>query len=476
MKGDQAQAPGLADSGGQRGVVKIPLREKMAYGVGDTALTLVMRTLMVFLPFYYTDVFGISASAVGVILLVSRFGDGISDCLIGAFADRTESRWGKFRPWLLFGTLPLAVLIMLVFVSPDLDENGKLIYAAVTFNALLIGFTALFIPYSALSGVMTLDSAERTYLNGYRFSCGFLGAILTQGLTVHLVAFLGQGDKALGYRWTMILFAVISAGMLLLTFSFTRERVKPLPRQRLLLRQDLKDLFTNRPWIILFVAGISFVSLSAIKLGATVYYFNYYLESEEQASLFMILGILAALLGSMLAGKASERFSKHRVFVAGLLIQGALSGLLYFAGRDDLAMVYVLGVIVEGATGLLIVTFFAMLADAADFSEWKRSRRATGLVFAAGSMSGKFGLGIGGAVIGWTLNSSGYVANAVQDPGSLQGIRALFTVMPALAATLGLGAFAFYPLKEPVVLEIQRALEKRHAAAESHRSLRGEVK
>ena len=440
----------------------IPVREKIAYGLGDTATNLVWRTLMVFLPFFYTDVFGLSAAAVGTLLLVSRYGDGITDFLMGLIADRSNSRWGKFRPWVLFTAVPFGVLTVLTFTTPDLGPLGKLIYAYVTYNALLIIFTANNVPYSALTGVMSHDPQQRTILTSYRFFFAFFGALLVQGFNTALVEFFGKGDAVTGYRWTMTLFAVVAVILFIITFLNTKERVPAPRRDKLELKEDLKDLLKNRAWLILFCVGLSFVSLTTLKQGVTMYYFTYYVGNVSLAALFMVLSTAGAMAGAVLAGPLSGYLGKQRLLSYSFILAGVSSAVLYLARPGDLFWIFILGTLTEFATGPIVVLFFAMLADAADYSEWKNHRRATGLVYSAGTLSIKFGTGIGGALTGWTLMAVGYAPHVAQSVESLTGIRLLISVFPALAALLGLVAFLFYPINETLLNEIKETLRARH--------------
>lgn len=442
---------------------KLPVSEKIAYGLGDTAANLVWRTLMVFLAFFYTDVFGLSAAAVGTLLLVSRFGDGVSDFIVGIIADRTNSRWGKFRPWILFTSVPFGVLTVLTFTTPELGDTGKLIYAYVTYNALLIVFTANNVPYSALTGVISPSPTERTILTSYRFFFAFGGGILVQGLTNPLVQYFGQGDKVAGYRGTMMLFAVAAVILFIITFLGTKERVVAPKRKKLELKEDLIDLLKNRPWLILFCVGLSFVTMTTLKQGVTMYYFSYYINSPSLAGIFLVISTLAALIGAILASPLAIRLGKQRLMRYSFILAAVTSAALYLAKPSDIALIFGLSMLTEFATGPIVVLFFAMLADAADFSEWKNYRRATGLVYSAGSLSMKFGTGVGGALTGWTLMIVGYAANVEQTPESLQGIRLLISIFPTAAAILGLVAFHFYPISEKMLESIKDTLKARHA-------------
>ena len=444
---------------------RIPVREKIAYGLGDTATNLVWRTLMVFLGFFYTDVFGLPAAAVGTLMLVSRFGDGISDLLMGAVADRTQTRWGKFRPWILWMAIPFGVMAVLTFTTPELGPTGKLWYAYLTYNGLILVFTASNVPYSAMTGVMSADPGERTMLSSYRFVGAFGGALLTQGLNEILVNGLGQGDATEGYRRTMVLFAVVAVVLFLITFAMTKERVAAPPREKLQLKEDLGDLLRNRAWLVLFGVGLCFVTLTTLKQGATMYFFTYFLEAKALAAAYMVIGTVGALIGAGLTGWFTNRWGRKAVMQGAFAVAGLSSLAMYGVGRDSTAAVFGLGFVTEFATGPIVTLIFAMLADAADYSEWQNHRRATGLFYSAGTLSFKFGSGVGGGLIGWVLGSHGYAANAEQSAESLHAIKLLMSVLPALGAALGMVVLFFYPINEGLLRQIKDSLVARREAA-----------
>lgn len=443
---------------------KISVPEKIGYGLGDTATNLVWRTLMVFLPIFYTDVFGLSAAAVGTLLLVCRYWDGVTDYIMGLIADRTATRWGKYRPWVLCTSVPFAILTILTFSTPNLSGSAKLLYAYATYSGLIVVFTANNIPYSALTGVLSHDPSERTSLSSYRFFFAFLGGLITQGLNLYLVAWFGQGDEIKGYRSTMTLFAGLSVLLFIITFLATRERVQPPRQQHASVRQDTRDLFRNRAWVVLFFVGLLFVVFATLKQGVTLYYFKYYVGRMDLAAAFMICGLLAAMSGAALTQPLTRRWGKINVMNASLWIGAASSGLLYLVGKNDYGMMFILSAITECATGPICALFFAMLADAADYSEWKTGRRATALVFSAGALSMKFGTGVAGALTGWLLNAYGYLANAAQNPQALHGIRMLFSIYPAIACLAIIIVFRFYILKDTVLHQIQTELTNRRVS------------
>lgn len=440
---------------------RLSLTEKVGYALGDTATNLVWRTLMVFLPIFYTDVFGLSAGAVGTLLLICRYWDGVTDLAMGLVADRTRTRWGKFRPWILWTALPFGVLTMLTFTTFDLDYTGKLIYAYVTYSALILVFTASNVPYSALMGVMTEDPSERTLLSTYRFVFAFLGGLITQGLNVTLVSYFGEGNDVVGYRVTMTIFSAVSVVLLTGTFLLTRERVTTPLDQSGSLRQDLRDLLNNRPWGVLFAVGVLFVTFATLKQGVTMYYFKYYVGDVGLATGFMVAGLVAAMAGAGLTHRLVARMGRQRLMILSFALAALSSAALFAARPGDTIPLLLLSAITEFSTGPIVALFFAMLGDAADYSEWRTGRRATGLVFSAGTVSFKFGTGVAGAMTGWLLTLFGYVANVAQLPESLLGIRLMISVFPAAAAVAAILVFMKYPINEELLRRIGDDLAER---------------
>ncbi|PIQ08015.1 MAG: MFS transporter [Ignavibacteriales bacterium CG18_big_fil_WC_8_21_14_2_50_31_20] len=440
---------------------KLSFKEKVGYGLGDFAANIVFQTVMIFLMYYYTDIFGIPAAAVGTLFLLSRIWDAINDPMMGALADRTKSKHGRFRPWIKWTAFPFGILAVLMFTTPDFSLNGKIIYAYVTYILMMMVYTANNIPYGALSGVMTSNSVERTSLNSYRFVLGQSAALMVQALTLPLIAFFGAGDKALGYQLTMALFAVIAIGMFYVTFYSTKERIEPVQTEATPLKEDLKDLMHNRPWVILFVMGlVTFIFLS-LRIAVGLYYFQYYVGDEGLFSMFAVLGTIGLIIGIPLSKPLTKKFGKRNTYIASNVLSGLAVLALFFPGPDQYYIAYGLSALVGFLNGPGVPILWAMYADTADYAEWKFGRRATGIVFSAATFGQKFGWGIGGAITGWLLALFNYVPNAVQSPEAIWGIKMMLSVIPGVLMILSAGVLFFYNLTEPFMEKVQAELSDR---------------
>jgi len=440
---------------------KLSVKEKIGYGLGDTASHFVWDMVGFWILIFYTDVFGISAAAAGTIMLIARFWDMLSDPLMGIIADRTKTRWGKFRPYLLWMALPYSVLAVLTFTTPDLGPTGKVIYAGTTYLLLMTVFTAINLPYSSLGAVMTSDSYERAGLNSYRFIFAFAGQFIVTGTALYLAGYLGRGNMAQGYQYTLMLFAAISFILFMITFKTTRERVAPPRAQQKNLKQDLKNLFRNGPWVILFFVGIVSFVMFAMQNLSIAYYFKYYVGQEQSVQLFNVIGTVALIAGIPFSKPLARRFGKRNVYMASSLISGLFFILLYIPGNDNIYAVYILNVLAKFAYAPAVPLLWTMLADAADYSEWKFNRRATGLVFSAGTFAQKAGWGIGGALAGWMLAIFRFVPNVEQTATALTGIKLMISVFPGVLYMSGAILLYFYAIDQKTCLTMQKELEQR---------------
>lgn len=529
---------------------KLSIREKIGYALGDGAANIAWRGVATFLFIFYTDVYGLSPASVGLLMLIARAGDGVTDVLMGIVGDRTQSRYGKFRPWILWTAIPLAVTLSLLFTTPDLGPTGKLVYAYTTYILFTLLYTANNIPYGALMAVMTGDDKERTSLGAYRMVGAFAGGMLVQGALLFLVAYFGnvnpeisidklegeafrvtvasasdvanaqiktrdgiatfawegtqdipaksvsfameagesyafiaagEADLAVsdislinqkkGYSNAIYLLSVFLAFFMILTFTSTRERVQPPREQQSDLRRDFSDLLRNRPWLVLLVIGLLFNVYNSIKQGITVIYFTHYLHDQLLSASYLIGLMLASIAGAMATAPISKRIGKKRLFIYALIFSGAVNALLVLCGPDNVSAIFALGLISEVGAAVFPTLFFAMLGDAADYSEYRNGRRATGLVYSAGSFATKFGGGVAGVIIGGILAAFHYSGqNEVAIQGALPGIVMLMSWVPAIVAGIAAAIMLLYPLNQDKMDTITRELNERRARELAMRS------
>jgi len=444
-------------------ITKLSLKEKIGYSLGDTASHFVWDMVGFWLLFFYTDIYGISAAAAGTIMLVARFWDMAIDPVIGIVSDRTTTRWGKFRPYILFGAIPYAVLAILTFTTPHLGEVGKIVYAGATYVLLMTAYAAINLPYSALGAVMTDDTYERAGLNTYRFIAGFTGQFVVTGLALTLAEFFGGGDKARGFQYTVFLFAGLSLVFFFITFKTTKERVRPPKAQKDSLKEDIRNLFTNKAWVILALVGIISFIMFAMQNAAIAYYFKYYLGRENNVQLFNVIGTVALIVALPLSKPLAKRFGNRNVFIGSSLISGLFFMLIYLPGINDLTTIYIFNIIAKMAYAPAVPLLWTMIADSADYGEWTTGRRATGLYFSAAVFAQKAGWGIGAAIAGWILAVSSFVPNVVQNNTAITGIKLLVSVIPGILYMSCALFMIFYRIDSKTTEQMKKDLDQRRA-------------
>lgn len=455
---------------------KLSLKEKIGYALGDTAANIAWRTIGPFLPIFYTDVFGLGTAAVATLLLVIRLGDGITDLIMGTIADRTKTKWGKFRPWLIWTALPFGVALVLQFTTPNISLTGKLIWAYATSIFYTLAYTANNVPYSALMGVMTSNIEERTTLSSYRFFGAYLGGIIATVGVISLVDFLGNGDKNMGYQYTMYVLAFILASFSIITFFTTRERVPASSKETSDVQEDYKDLITNKPWLLLLCIGFVFVTYNIIKQSSAMYYFTHYVNDEHNffgslsqwggknglAGLYLLSLLIISMISTVFAPYLTRVLGKVRLFHFSILFSAITAGAMYWLEPTQIGAIFTLGIISEFGAGIMPILFFAMLGDAADYSEYKNGRRATGLIFSAGTFAMKFGGGVAAAITLLVLNMYNYDGQVlVKTAEMLEGIKLNMSIIPAAFILLGTLILLFYPLGTNKMKTIEQALEER---------------
>lgn len=470
---------------------QLSVKEKIGYSLGDLAANLVFQTLMTYLAYFYTDIYGLEphhASAVMLTVgLIAAFG---FNPIIGAVADRTISKWGKFRPWILWTAVPLGVIALLAFSTPDFSYKGKVIYAVVTYTLLLLLYAANNLPYSALSGVITGDMKERNSLSAYRFVAVMFAQFFVQVFMLPIIETVGGGDKAVGIEKVMTWLAVIGTAMLLITFFTTRERIVPKPEQRSSLKEDLGDLFKNKPWIIMLVlTTLVFITL-AMKGGSYVYYFKNYVDKDRLTDFIMPIlnflnsigvnffgedpvsagfglfnagGIIFMIIGITLSKQLADKYGKRDVYGIGLFISTLFIILFYFFPPTSVELMFGSQILHGFFYGITIPLLWAMIADVADYSEWKNNRRATAIIFSAMMVGLKAGLSIGSALLTWILGLFNYVPNsdASQTENAIQGTKMLVSIFPAIPFLLGAGLLFFYEINKKMEVQIETDLKGR---------------
>ncbi len=447
----------------------LKFKEKLGYGLGDTASNFFFQTFNLFLLYYYTDVFGLAPAAVGTMFLVTKIVDAISDPVMGLVADRTNSRWGKFRPYILWAAIPYGLFGYAVFLSPDLSETGKLVYAYATYTLMMLAYTAINVPYSALMGVISPSSMERTKVAAFRFICAFSAGWLIATFVTPLKNILGGGDEATGFRLTMMIFAVVSILLFWICFATTKERVHPQESSSDI-RSDLRALLHNGPWIALFFSAIFALTNVAMRGGATIFYFKYYVGDDgtpiflifDKTAVFLSLSTFALVGGVMMTQVLCERFDKRSLMIALTLGNAVAMSIFYFVPPEQywlMVAVGSVGAILAGPTAALV---WSMYADCADYGEWKTGRRTTALVFSASQFAQKMGLAVGAGLAGYILSLFGFVSNEIQGASAIIGIKLMFSIFPAVLAVLSAVAIFFYRLDGDKVNMIERELAQRH--------------
>jgi GPH family glycoside/pentoside/hexuronide:cation symporter len=456
---------------------RLSLKEKLGYSLGDAASNIFFQTFILFITMFYTDVFGLPAAAIGTMFLVTKIWDAVNDPMMGMIADRTDTRWGKFRPYLLWFAVPFGILGVLTFTTPNLSVTGRLVYAYITYTLLMMGYTIVNVPYSALMGVMTPNSNERTVLSQFRFFAAFAATTILQLSFIWLVKKIGGDENSpLGWQMTMAVFSAIAIVLLFITFFSTRERVHPPKGQKTSLRGDLADLLTNLPWVLIGSATVFQLIYIVIRGGSIVYYFKYFVEVKEWelpllgnfpvVSIFMVAGTIATIVGVVLTSAISKAFGKAATYVTFLGLAGVTTGLFYFLGPQSIVLMFVLQIITSFSVGPVSVLQWAIYTDAADYGEWKKGRRATGLIMSASLFALKLGIALGVSSLAWILSAYGYQPNVEQTERGLLGIRMVMSVYPAIFAFIGMVSMCFYPLNKEKMHQVETELIERRKRAE----------
>jgi GPH family glycoside/pentoside/hexuronide:cation symporter len=476
---------------------KVTVFEKVGYSLGDLAANLVFQTLITYLAYFYTDIYGLKNTDASIVMLtVGLVAAFVFNPLIGLLADRTNSRWGKFRPWILYTAIPLGVVALLAFSTPHFSYKGKLIYAAVTYTFLLLMYASSNLPYAALSGVLTGDMGERNSISSYRFVAVMFAQFFVQVFMLPIIEYAGHGDKAAGIESVMTWMAAIGTIMLLITFITTRERIIPTLEQKSSIKDDLSDLSKNRPWLIMLVLTILVFITLAMKGGSYVYYFNNYVDKASLTKfigpltsalsgiginffgsdpvsagfgLFNAGGIIFMIVGISLSKKLADKYGKRDVYKYGLLTATLFVLIFILFKPDNVILMFVSQILHGFSYGITIPILWAMIADVADYSEWKTNHRATAIIFSAMMVGLKAGLSIGGALVTWILSLYGYISiesavagqEIVQPETVAAGAKMLVSVYPSIPFLIGAGLLFFYVIDKKMEVKIEADLKAR---------------
>ncbi|MFA5973774.1 MAG: MFS transporter [Lentimicrobiaceae bacterium] len=459
---------------------KLRLKEKIGYGFGDMASSMFWKIFGMYLLFFYTDIFGLPAAAVGTMFLITRIWDTLFDPVVGVLGDRTRSKWGKFRPYLLWFALPFGVMGTLMFITPSFSTTGKLVYAYITYSLMMMVYSMINVPYASLLGVMSSDVKERNILSSFRMVFAFIGSFVALILIDPLVRFFTEssGNPQTGWTLGVMVIATLCVLFFLGCFMLTRERIKPISTEQDSLKDDVKDLFKNNPWWILLGAGIAALIFNSIRDGAAVYYFKYYVEdtgtfklpfisaSLTLTTLYLVLGQAFNIVGIIFVTPLSNKYGKKSIYLGAMVLATILSLVFFFLHNNNIAFILILQSLISICAGSIFPLLWSMYADITDYSEWKTGRRATGLIFSSSSMSQKFGWTIGGALTGWLLGYYGFKANVAQSADVQNGIRLMLSVFPAIGTILSVIFIAFYPLNEKKMYIISKELNEKRLAVQ----------
>ncbi|MBP8253967.1 MAG: MFS transporter, partial [Citrobacter sp.] len=429
---------------------KISIKEKVGYSLGDAASHIVFDSSVAILAYFYTDIYGLPPAVMGTMFLLVRLLDAITDPIMGAIADATSTRWGRFRPWLLAICVPFAVSCVLVYSIPDFSDSGKVVYAVAAYIFMTLMYTAINIPYCSLGAALTSDPRENLSLQSWRFAITPIGGALGTALILPLADYLYPGDRATGIQVSMAIFGVIGCLMFIVCFFTTKERVQPIKEENLNIARDVKILFKNEQWRILSVYNFMMLVAVVLRGGAVVYYVNTVLnKGADVITLFMLGGMFASMLGSILAKPFGTRFCKIKLSFWVNLLTAVFGVLCFFVPVQYwivVLAVHIIISIIQGGNGALQ---WSMITDANNYGEWKTHRRITGMNIAANIFIIKLGVAVGGAILGWVLAVFDYVSgSAVQSASAVQGVTLLFTIIPAIFYILTAFSIKFYGLTE----------------------------
>ena len=473
-------------------IAKAGLSEKIGYGFGDMSSSMFWKIFSYYLPFFYSNIFGLSLAHAGTLVLVTKLYDAVSDPVMGLVADRTNTRWGKYRPYLLWIAIPFAIAGVLAFFTPQTDNyTFKHVYAYVTYILMMTVYTAINVPYGAMLGVMTDDSREKSVFSSFRMFFAFIGSFIAMGSFEPLLKLRQSIVGTLPAEWTLAdstpadwtvavsVIGIVCAVLFILSFLMTREHVTEAEMARKTVKEnhneaaktsvaeDLKALVANGPWWMLLGGGIAILLFNCVRGGAAAYYFADVLGTNAifTLALFLTVGEISQLVGVVVTVPVSEKIGKKATFLLVLVAVTVLSVIVAFLPETPAGMwaLLVSQILICIAIGINSPLLWSMFADVADYSELKNGRASTGLIFSSSSMAQKFGAAFGSAIVLWVLMAFGYdnAKGAVQTPEALATIKALISWIPAIGSAAGIAIMLGYPLTDKKMSDIRQELSKK---------------
>lgn len=408
--------------------------EKFGYGLGDAACSLVWQTIMLFMAYFYTDVFGLSPAHMGTMFLSVRILDALFDIWIGAVADRTRTRLGQFRPYLLWFAIPFGLVCMMTFYTPDLSYSGKVIYACVSYTLLSFLYSAINVPYCAMINNLSRTSAERVSRQSWRFAMSGCGGLIVSVAALPLVAWLGKGNLQQGYFYSMLLISALGIVLLLICYSATQEKYISAPETvKRSVVDDVKILLQSREWLALFILNVVNLVAVIFKGGVIIYFCRYVLLRPDLSSTFLTVSIVAGLAGAIVAGYVFKNVDKVKYFKLCMLVESVFLLALYFVPDNAILLIITLLVAINFIQVLATPLQWALLSDVVDIIEQQTSKKLSGIVFSTNLFAIKLGIALGGAMIGWLLAWNGYAGGLVQQSeAATHTIKLLFTLYPAV--------------------------------------------
>lgn len=444
---------------------KLSFAEKFGYGLGDMAANFVFQAMLALQLDFYTHTFGLTAAQAGTLFLVVGLGVACLNPVMGVIADRTSTRWGKFRPWLLWTALPFGIFGVLTFTTPSLSPASKLVYAWTTYGLLRVIYTMNNVPYASLTAVMTADPDERTSIATYRQIFANLAGLIVQSFVVLMVGYLGRGNDAHGYQLTMGLLSGLSIVFFIIAFVVSKERIQPDPQQKTSLSQDLSDLFKNRPWVVLFLATLFYFMAIVVRGNVMLPYFRYLAGDANLFAWFNGFGLAALITGVACSTPVWKRVGKRQLFIVSMILSGVLATVLRFLSPQATAAIIGIEVLRQFSFGLSGPIIWTMMGDVADYGEWKTGRRASGTVTAAVVFALWAGLALGGAIAGWLLSLYGFVSESqVQTAHAQSGILLTASIYAGLAFVAAAVCMFLYPITGEVNQKIANELAERRKA------------